>query len=933
MKDLNIKLKINGVYTQNDVHPVFGDDIKINISREENQIFKREKIEGTFKFVGNEFDLIYQCSIFTKFTLEIYREDVFVGSADFIRTDCEFNLDDRICFVKLTTKDIYEKILNGYDNKYNLVKLAPQRESVTMTKRAILQFYVRGEKVVTNVVGGVHYEQSCKEVYDGKKLLDTYHFEGALPLSYIYINNVIDVAAPSDILGRYFIDTSTAGGVAIMYINESNSRYKIQLTSLGLEWSLILIDSTSNANLASATIPSIQSGSQDITFVKTGGSGWNYVSGTYNSDGDLYCRVLLPKSFANSYERSMNNDITDYDSNYPYVSGVSLDRFAPKMKMVVDKSNTPTEWGIDSDGKYFVYPTLNADQKKKGSSPIPIGQSHWERMSSWLLSDDDVNDLVDDFDDTFVLKDSYPIWSAIAVLLHEIDDTITFEGTQDYSMFLYLSGTNLHIYSYDFPSHRNALHITPISNIKKTFYEQAAQKGEISLKQILDMLRKVYNCYWFIDSDKRLRIEHIVYFKNGNSYDVEKPTPSIDVTTKKNLPTGESWGFAQNTVEYETGKCPARYEFKWGDNCTYPFVGEPIDVKDIYLDASRKESVGIENFLADIDYIVSNPSEVSNDIFAVFEVNKSTKKVDILDVRLNDASPKYKVQNPYLSMIVAERYYYPFDLSGWRAYTGKYELDVYKTKGIKKQTLSCPLSLAEMRSIGIIRTEIGDGTIDKLDAEINTLYAKNTIYYEEAKNVLDKIRYINLVSTRGYILFHNSSITKVRLKIGLVRWGNIVSIHYLDVPMRGDNTLSASTGQSPVIMDAEDISAFTINRKFRKIGGAMLFDKSASRNGKYVLEISALKNIGSDDFAGIYITVNRAIKITLQASTEERFDYGYMSESYPVCTNRNLAEVYVSGTESISKTISAGESRYIGFFKDDRDSENDDKVTITIEEL
>ena len=58
-----------------------------------------------------------------------------------------------------------------------------------------------------------------------------------------------------------------------------------------------------------------------------------------------------------------------------------------------------------------------------------------------------------------------------------------------------------------------------------------------------------------------------------------------------------------------------------------------------------------------------------------------------------------------------------------------------------------------------------------------------------------------------------------------------------------------------------------------------------------------------------------------------------MSVSYPVCTNRNLAEVYVSGTESISKTISAGESRYIGFFKDGTTSEKDDKVTITIEEV
>ena len=934
MKDLNIKLKINGVYTQEDVHPVFGDDIKINISREENQIFKREKIEGTFKFVGNEFDLIYQCSIFTKFTLEIYREDVYVGSADFIRTDCEFNLDDKICSVKLTTKDIYEKILNGYDNKYNLVKLAPQRESVTMTKRAVLQFYVRGENVVTNVVGGVHYEQSCKEVYNASDLKDIYHFGGYLPLSYIDINNLIDATAPLDIYGRYFIDTSTVGGSAIIYRNERNSNCRIQLTDLVTGCVLTLIDSTSNTTLASVSIPSTQSGSQDITFVKAGSSGGNYASGTFNSDGDLYCRVLLPKSFDNSYQRSMDDDITDYDSNYPYVGSVSLARFAPKMKMVVNKSNTPTEWGIDSNGAYFLYPTLNADQQKKGSSPIPIGQSHWERMSSWLLSDDDVNDLVDDFDDTFVLKDSYPIWSAIAVLLNEIDDTITFEGTQDYSMFLYLSGTNLHIYSYDFPSHRNALHITPISNIKKTFYEQAAQKGEISLKQILDMLRNVYNCYWFIDSNNRLRIEHIVYFKNGNSYDVENPTPSIDVTIKKSLPTGESWGFAQNKVEYETDKCPARYEFKWGDKCTYPFVGEPIDVKDIYLDASQKESVGIENFLADIDYIVSNPSGVSDDLFAVFEVNKSTKKVDILDVRLNDASPKYKIQNPYLSMIVAERFYYPFDLSGWKASAGQYELDVYKTKGIKKQTLSCPLTLAEMRSIGVIRTELGNGTIDKLEAEINTLYAKNTIYYEEAKSVLDKIYYISYVSNRGYIQFFNPTNTKVRLKIGLVEGGKIVSVHYLDIPLRGNVILNGvSANQTPVLMDAEDISAFTINRKFRKICGAMRLDSRKSSNGKYVLEISALKSIGARDYAGIHITANRSIKITLQASSKQTHDYGYTSKLHPAILSTSYAEILVSGTDSNSVTIGAGESRYIGYSKDGTVGENEDKITITIEEV
>ena len=41
----------------------------------------------------------------------------------------------------------------------------------------------------------------------------------------------------------------------------------------------------------------------------------------------------------------------------------------------------------------------------------------------------------------------------------------------------------------------------------------------------------------------------------------------------------------------------------------------------------------------------------------------------------------------------------------------------------------------------------------------------------------------------------------------------------------------------------------------------------------------------------------------------------------------------VSGTNSNSITIGAGESRYIGYTKDGSVNENDDKVTITIEEV
>ena len=257
---------------------------------------------------------------------------------------------------------------------------------------------------------------------------------------------------------------------------------------------------------------------------------------------------------------------------------------------------------------------------------------------------------------------------------------------------------------------------------------------------------------------------------------------------------------------------------------------------------------------------------------------------------------------------------------------------MYKTKGIKKQTLSCPLTLAEMRSIGVIRTEVGNGTIDKLEAEINTFYAKNTIYYEEAQSVLDKIFYLNLGS--GRIQFFNPTETKVRLKVGLAEDGQIRVVQYWDIPLKGSVILNGvSTNQTPVLMDAEDISAFTINRKFRKICGAMRLDSGRSSYGKYVLEISALKSIGARDYAGIHITANRSIKITLQASCEQTFDYGYTSKLQPAILSTAYTEILVRGTDSNSVTIGAGESRYIGYTKDPTISENEDKITITIEEV
>lgn len=934
MEAVNIKLLINGVDIVSDVHPVFGDDVKIKIAKEENQIFRRETIDGTFKFFGADFDLIYGCSVYTKFTLEVYRGSALVGTADFLRTDCEFNLDDRICKVKLVTKDIYEKFLNSYDNKYNLVKLAPERESVQMTKRAILQFYVRGEDVVTNVVGGVSYEQSCKEVYDADKLKEIYHFGGYIPLAYIQLTNALSPLAPSGVLGRYVLDKSLASGTALFYVNELDSRYQIQLTPL-ITYVLLLIDTAENKAIASGEMDTLTSGTMDITFLSTGSTQTNYVKGQFHSDGDLFCRMLLARNAENAFERSVNDDITEYDLNYPYVGKVSLDTFAKRFSVVPDKSTRATEWGIDSGGSYFKRPVLNYSQRTEGVVPIPIGQSHWERMSSWLMYDSGINDIINYYDTPFVLKDSYPLWSAIKVLLNEVDSSLTFENTEDYSIFLFRGADTMQFLdSYNFLSFRSDLYITPITNVKKTFYEQAAQRGDISLMQILNMLRNVYQCYWWIDSERRLRIEHIIYFKNGNTYTSEHPVPTIDVTEKINLPTKESWDFAQNTISFVTNECPSRYEFKWGEKSTYPFEGEAIVMSDKYLDASRKEDVSVDNFVADIDYIITNGSQISNDVYAVYEATRGDlKRVSIVDVRLDDTSPKYRLQNGFMSFLFAERYYYPYNLSGWRAKAGDATIDVVRTKAIVKQELSCPLSLDEMRSIGVVRSELGDGMIEDTEAEICTLYAKNKVMYEQKENIADKVYFYDYALNQGKIVFFNPTNKKARVRYALMEGSKIISINEIDIALKGSVDVNVGNMQSAMILDVEDISAFSINRTFRKANGAMTLDDRASANGVYVLDILGNGKAGFYDYAGIHITAHRQIKITLSCSTESGADVGYINSASPYCGGTLQTDVSISGINSTTLTLQANESRYIGYRKNGSRVENEDKVTITIEEI
>lgn len=220
----------------------------------------------------------------------------------------------------------------------------------------------------------------------------------------------------------------------------------------------------------------------------------------------------------------------------------------------------------------------------------------------------------------FNLNNAYPINAVIQVLLNAIAPGITHLGTVDYSQFLY--GTN------PITNTVSRLCITPKSNVLVTNATEPAQKATITLKMVLDMLRDCFRLYWFVDSQKRFRIEHISYFMRGGSY----TTPAnvgVDLTAMMVRRNNKPWAYGQSKYKFDKYSMPERYQFAWMDDVTQFFEGYPLDVTSNYVEKGRIENITIQNFTSDVDYMMLNPGGCSKDGFALLAATAQPMDVDL----------------------------------------------------------------------------------------------------------------------------------------------------------------------------------------------------------------------------------------------------------------------------------------------------------------
>lgn len=750
--------------------------------KETGQVFFRNSLEGSIKIFGTDFDFIDSQSLETKYLLMIANTSGKVLALNsFVKTDCKLDDTRHSIELKLSPIDRYSKIMNNYDNTYDLIKLSPAITPLTLTKRLLYQFYIQGANSVSCYANGTYWEQDTNEAIDDANALEKkYYFTKNFTKQEI----VVEEKQSKRFAGTYIRDDSYNG---YRWVNTSNNNLVFLLEPLSdsqkanygtRSWAYGTILSA-----ASGTIPTNFTGESKnslywLKFIDEGAFGNLYRPDLISKS--VYCTTYVVDAFVGLFSQSGNYNLkkvsdssnafnlkdclinytiwarilADVDTVIEPSSGQTKTLYdLPKDDFVSERVNYrkcigliglqvkqtgytvthPTKYGRNDYGKYFTNNFVNAMSRTE-HMPVPISRSSWANTSIWAIIPDSWSPFEIQFRTQFTLKDAFSLADTIKALLHKIDPLVKFEATAEYSRFFYEGDTSTPIIPFDGSRIGYVPFITPKSNILKGNYDQAAQKAEITFEQLMNMLRDCFRCYWYIDDSNRLRIEHVSYFMKGLSY--TSPDLQFDLTKKYDKFNKKTVIYAQEATSYSKEDLNSRYEFNWMDDSTNTFEDMEIDVKSLYIQSDKTEEINSEVFSTDIDLMLYAPDKFSEDGFALMMADKNTGKVPIAAVSgLRDDEYIYTYnampQNYLCSWLYLARYYM-LDMPAYRIeYTRAPSSDAYRVTGIK-QCMQQDIEFQTDEKIDLnkaIKTSVGTGIIDSLSVNIDTHLISATLVY------------------------------------------------------------------------------------------------------------------------------------------------------------------------------------------------------------
>lgn len=628
MQDYRIKLFYNygsPQYQERLTNAIFGDDLSLEYTKGSDEEYYRKNLSGKITFTGADYDFIMGTALDTKigFLMEIY--DPGNGAwwtylqGYFYRTDCDINADDKIITVEPTTDDGYEDVLSAMEKEFDLIKMAPRITPVLLDKRPCLQIYAAGDHKISCYLSNMWWEQECNAVDDPTALENTYKFARWNELLSGLVSGTHTPAIPSLFIGNTF--PSFSSDVRTRSVTSDN--YKLRLIQDVSNRALqVDILTTSNTWLFTGFVSgdAALAFPQTITLSPVSGSG---ATGECIISLDLlqvWARVIcdVEDIGGNPTYELPSEDIVDNNRNYTRVKGIAEDT---TIGLTVGAnsilSSDPTEWGVYQPSQYYTTPAAIYGET------MPVCRNRWDRFSYWISSSPALDALDEEARKPTIIKDAYRLNDVINAILAEAGLSMT------------LSSQFLRPAAPFNPDDEGYIYIIPKSNLLNTRYTEPAQKAPITLKQIFDMLRAMYRCYWSISAGgSYLVIEHIEWYRRGGRY-TGSPSVEADLTAKKTVRNDKYWSYLTDKYSYDKPNMPCRYEFGWMDSVTEPFAGWPMEMLSNFVDQGKIEKIQVSNFTSDVDFLMLNPSQASRDGFAIV---KATLE-NIIDTPISRTSP------------------------------------------------------------------------------------------------------------------------------------------------------------------------------------------------------------------------------------------------------------------------------------------------------
>jgi hypothetical protein len=696
-------------------------------AKESGQEFFRISLDGKINLFGSDYEIISQSSIEDQliFIVDKYNNTskkwVEYYRGEFSKTDCKFDHDKKKCELKTTAVDGYTEVMNKYENTYDLIKLAPEISKINLHKRSLMQVYIGGANSISNFFGGIYWEDDVNEAIDDyDTLVNKYYF------SYIKAGNEFYVrgAGISDVNGVYagtngywscwngytcYMGTDTPMTKAYIYIKR-NSDGAVLYQSVK-QW---MFTNAGNCYIGHENIEMVNVSNPSDKF--TIESPFLY---------HIYRRLLCDvdtisdsEGVKNTYNLPSDDFVTD-NRNYKKCIGLTGGLFFCTSRTVTE----PTKYGLNDYGEYFTNEFIPASAGI--GRPLPISKNSWANASLWYVYDSYYEHFEERLRKQYTLKDSYSIGAAIKAILKKIDPNITHEPTSEYSQFLYGSSNPLGM-------ERFYVYITQKTNILKGDYDRPAQKAEASLEELMKMLRDCFRCYWYIE-DNKFKIEHIYFFMNGGSYS-GKSNYQLDFTKLTDQFNKKLSSYFQSEIEYDKSDLNQRYEFAWMDDVTDLFGGNTIDVKSNYIQKDKTEEINIGQFSSDVDYMLFNPSNFSEDGFALLCPVKNGSTLELPIITVNGLVDENKdiytavAQNWYASWIYLQNFYL-WDMPAYSIESNV--LNYLYARDIKKcmkHTIEFPTE-EDLDELELIKTAFGNGKIDEISISLDTRMAKVNLLY------------------------------------------------------------------------------------------------------------------------------------------------------------------------------------------------------------